>query len=438
MSDDIAIKVDHLSKIYKIFDRPVDRLKESLSPFHKRYSRDFYALQDVSFEVRRGETLGIIGKNGAGKSTLLKVITGVLTATHGDICVNGRIASLLELGAGFNPEMTGIENIYMSGTVMGYSKEEMDSRLSDIVSFADIGDFIHQPVKMYSSGMFARLAFAVNSHVNPDILIVDEALSVGDIFFQNKCFRKFRELRDNGVTIIFVSHDLSSVRQLTSRLLWLERGKRRMFGDMESVCDAYFREQVQIQNENVHVAVDVESDKMETVRQAEGKYLFPHIIVKQQAILSKKACIESFFFQDSSGNRLERLQSELEYTVVFVARFLQPMENLIFGFNLETNKGIQILGVNSFINNQEKLINIDHPEIIGVNFKFKLPRILHGEYLVTPAIATGLQNEHSVLTWLPGASKVIIDNDGYNLSLLEIPAKIWVEEYNENQIDFIK
>ena len=183
MSEDWAIKIEHLSKVYKIFDKPTDRVKEALNPFRKRYSRDFYALNDVSLTIKKGETVGIIGKNGAGKSTILKIITGVLTPTSGSVQVNGRIASLLELGAGFNPEMTGIENIYLNGTIMGYSKEEMDDRVQDIIDFADIGEFINQPVKMYSSGMFARLAFAVNAFVEPDILIVDEALSVGDAAF---------------------------------------------------------------------------------------------------------------------------------------------------------------------------------------------------------------------------------------------------------------
>ena len=251
MTNDIAIRIENLSKVYKIFDRPIDRMKEALHPFHKRYSRDFYALKNISFTLKKGETLGIIGKNGAGKSTLLKIITGVLTPSSGHIEVNGRIASLLELGAGFNPEMTGIENIYMNGTLMGYSKEEMDERINNIVSFADIGDFINQPVKMYSSGMFARLAFAVNVFVEPDILIVDEALAVGDIFFQNKCFKKFEDLRTKGVTILFVSHDLGSIRQLASKTLWLENGIFRNFGDTQLVCLSYQNEQVEESNKQV-------------------------------------------------------------------------------------------------------------------------------------------------------------------------------------------
>lgn len=241
MNSNIAIKAENLSKVYKIFDRPVDRLKEALNPFKKRYSKDFYALNNLSFEIKKGDTVGIIGKNGAGKSTLLKIITGVLTPSSGKIQVNGRIASLLELGAGFNPEMTGIENIYMNGTVMGYSKEEMDKRLDNIISFADIGDFINQPVKMYSSGMFARLAFAVNAFVEPDILIVDEALSVGDNAFQIKCMKRMKELMDGGTTILFVSHDINAIRRFCTKAIWINNGIIESIGEVNWVVDNYVK-----------------------------------------------------------------------------------------------------------------------------------------------------------------------------------------------------
>lgn len=239
MSEDWAIKIEHLSKVYKIFDKPTDRVKEALNPFRKRYSRDFYALNDVSLTIKKGETVGIIGKNGAGKSTILKIITGVLTPTSGSVQVDGRIASLLELGAGFNPEMTGIENVYMNGTIMGYTKEEMDDRLQDIIDFADIGEFIHQPVKMYSSGMFARLAFSVNAFVEPDILIVDEALSVGDMKFQVKCMDKMESLMKGGCTVIFVSHDINAIRRLCHRTFFFNQGQLLADGEANTVADRY-------------------------------------------------------------------------------------------------------------------------------------------------------------------------------------------------------
>ena len=212
-----AIKVSHLTKVYKLYDKPIDRLKESLHPLKKKYHKDFYALNDVSFEIKKGETVGIIGKNGAGKSTLLKIITGVLTPSSGHVHVNGRIASLLELGAGFNPEYTGIENIYLQGTLMGYTKEEMEAKIDEILTFADIGDFVYQPVKSYSSGMFARLAFAVAINVEPDILIVDEALSVGDMYFQQKCMDKINTMRSRKMTLLFVSHSIGQVKKICEK-----------------------------------------------------------------------------------------------------------------------------------------------------------------------------------------------------------------------------
>src|SRR6266567_831722 len=226
MSSDVAISVQNLTKIYKLYDSPQDRLKESLHPLRKKYHKDFYALNDVSVEIKRGETVGIIGKNGSGKSTLLKIITGVLTPSSGNVTVNGKISALLELGAGFNPELTGVENVYFNGTLLGYSREEMERRLADILSFADIGAFVYQPVKSYSSGMFVRLAFAVQAMVDPDVLIVDEALSVGDALFQKRCFQKMEQLISNGTTLLFVSHDQESIRTLTSRAILLKDGNQ--------------------------------------------------------------------------------------------------------------------------------------------------------------------------------------------------------------------
>lgn len=236
--NNIAIKVSHLTKIYKLYDKPIDRLKESLHPLKKQYHKEFYALNDVSFEIKKGETVGIIGKNGAGKSTLLKIITGVLTPTNGSVHVNGRIASLLELGAGFNPEYTGVENIYLQGTLMGYSHEEMEAKVDDILAFADIGDFVYQPVKSYSSGMFARLAFAVAINVEPDILIVDEALSVGDINFQSKSINKIIDMKKNGLTLLLVSHDLTTVNRVAERVMWLH-GALKMDDDSAFVISEF-------------------------------------------------------------------------------------------------------------------------------------------------------------------------------------------------------
>ena len=225
MENKKAIQVQHLTKMYKLYEKPSDRLKESLGLSRKKKYREHYALRDVNFDIEEGECVGIIGTNGSGKSTILKIITGVLSPTEGEVKVNGRISALLELGAGFNMEYTGLENIYLNGTMIGFTEEEIDARLDDILAFADIGDFVHQPVKMYSSGMFVRLAFAVAINIDPEILIVDEALSVGDVFFQAKCYHKFEEFKKQGKTILFVSHDLSSISKYCDKVVLLNKGK---------------------------------------------------------------------------------------------------------------------------------------------------------------------------------------------------------------------
>ena len=234
-----AIQVNQVTKVYKLFDRPIDRLKESLSPFHKEYHRDFYALNEISFQVEKGQFVGIIGTNGSGKSTILKIITGVLTPTTGTVTVDGRVSALLELGGGFNMEYTGIENVYMNGTMMGYTRQEMDQKLPEILEFADIGDFVYQPVKTYSSGMFVRLAFALAINVDPEILIVDEALAVGDVFFQAKCYQKINEICQSGTTVILVTHDMSTVIKYCDKVVVLNRGKFVAEGPAGQMVDLY-------------------------------------------------------------------------------------------------------------------------------------------------------------------------------------------------------
>lgn len=240
MNENIAIKVENLTKIYPIYNSKNERMKEALSLTRKKYHKDFHALDNINFEIKKGETIGIIGQNGSGKSTLLKILTGVLSPTSGSAQVNGKVSALLELGAGFNPEMTGMENIYLNGTIMGYTKEEMEKRVPKIIAFADIGDFIGQPVKMYSSGMFARLAFAVAINVEPDILIVDEALSVGDMRFQIKCMDHMKKMMDSGTTVLFVSHDISAIRRFCNRAMWVNQGQIKKIGNTNLVCDKYY------------------------------------------------------------------------------------------------------------------------------------------------------------------------------------------------------
>ena len=241
MNKDIAVSVKNLTKAYKLYNNHADRVKEALNPFRKSYHRVFNALSDVSLIIQRGETVGIIGRNGSGKSTLLQVVAGILQPTHGDIYVNGRISALLELGAGFNPEFSGRQNVFINAAILGLSYDEIEIRFSEIAAFANIGDYIDQPVKTYSSGMYVRLAFAIAINVNPDILIVDEALAVGDTLFQTKCFAKFREFQERGVTVVFVTHSLDLVTRYCSGAYLLEQGKLIYSGAPKKVVDEYNR-----------------------------------------------------------------------------------------------------------------------------------------------------------------------------------------------------
>lgn len=234
-----VIKISELTKRYSLYRDNISRLKEALSIKGKKYSKDFYALNNINLTIHQGEIIGVLGKNGAGKSTLLKIITGIVTPTNGSVTTSGKISSLLELGAGFNPELTGMENIFLNGSIMGFSESEIRDKLQDILDFADIGDFVHQPVKMYSSGMFARLAFSVSINVEPDILIVDEALSVGDLKFQLKCIEKFNQFRERGKTIIFVSHDINAVKRFCTRCIWIDEGQIKLVGNTDYVTDRF-------------------------------------------------------------------------------------------------------------------------------------------------------------------------------------------------------
>lgn len=434
---DIAIKIENLSKVYKLYDKPIDRLKESLSISKKKYSKEHYALNNISFEINKGETVGIIGTNGSGKSTLLKIITGVLTQSAGNIEVNGKISALLELGAGFNPEYTGIENVYLNGTMMGYTREEMEQKVNYILEFADIGHFIDQPVKTYSSGMFARLAFAVAINVEPDILIVDEALSVGDVFFQNKCFKKFEELKENNSTILFVSHDISSIKQMCQRVLWINNGIQKMFGDKEEVCQAYFSDQIKMKNElNKKVNLKNINNEIDGTRLTDEMLVFPKVDINSNAIRSSKVEIKSFFIRDVEDNIVNYLSVEKFYSAHIVAEFHEKAENIIFGFVMENNKGVEVITTNSFICNDEKVINVNSECVMEIKFKFKLPKIQKGQYLLSPAVAQGVQDNHIMLTWLQNVTSVIIENEGYNLSLIEIENETELIQYNKKNIEF--
>ena len=388
--NDVVIKAEHLSKAYKIYEKNIDRVKEALNPFHKRYSKDFFALRDVSFEIRRGENVGLVGKNGAGKSTLLKIITGVLTPSGGILEVKGKIASLLELGAGFNPEMTGVENIYMSGLLMGRTRAEMDAKIDDIISFADIGEFINQPVKMYSSGMFARLAFAVNAFIEPDILIIDEALSVGDAFFQSKCMDKMRTMIESGVTVLFVSHDTFAVKNLCQRAFLIDAGKIVMDATANEVVEAYRDEILKTRHEMTGGETDTGQNVAYELRaaskiSADGKINLPvtaESIKLNQEMFRKNAAYQRL--QNGRANfenvQLLNVEGEPVFDVIFgqevilrmFIKFNEDINCLAMGYHIRNTNGVDLVYNDSRFSDVKAIFDAKRGEIYVVDWRFKV------------------------------------------------------------------
>ena len=361
MAEDIAISVNDVSKMYKLYDNPMDRLKESLGLSRKKKYKEHYALNHVSFQVHRGETVGIIGTNGSGKSTILKIITGVLSPTAGEVAVNGRISALLELGAGFNGEYSGLENVYLNGSMIGFSREEIDAKLQSILDFADIGDFIYQPVKTYSSGMFVRLAFAVAINIDPEILIVDEALSVGDVFFQAKCYRKFEEFKEMGKTILFVSHDLSSIGKYCDRVVLLNKGEKLAEGGAKEMVNLYRRVLVN-QYEDADQSENKEGSTAENGQsgnnavgenghdgQGSQKLMKDSLNLNPQVLEygSKLGEIVDFAIRDDTGMITNVIEKGKEFSVQMKVNFQADVSDPIFAFTLKDLKGTEITGTNT-------------------------------------------------------------------------------------------
>jgi lipopolysaccharide transport system ATP-binding protein len=383
MSSETSIRVSDLRKCYQIYERPQDRLKQALWGGRRQFYREFWALKGISFEVRRGETIGIVGRNGAGKSTLLQIICGTLPPTDGTVQVHGRVAALLELGTGFNPEFTGRENVYMQATIMGLSRDEIDARYEAIVTFADIGDFIDQPVKTYSSGMYVRLAFAVAISVDPDILVVDEALSVGDAAFQRKCFSRIQDIQNRGGTILFVSHSAQSVIELCQRVILLDHGELLLSGSPRVVVSKYLKlifappdkvEQVreEIRKLSSRVAEEIGPAAVTPpAGQTTDEFYDPGMVPKSTvSFVSRGATIKEPRILTPNGKLVNVLVRGKVYVFTYDVEFTEPAERVRFSMMIKTLRGVRLGGGVSHTHS-DAIEHVNGGSVIRVEFRFR-------------------------------------------------------------------
>lgn len=416
---EFAIQVKHLDKMYKLYNKPSDRLKEALG--FKVPVREHYALRDVSFEVKRGETVGIIGTNGSGKSTILKIITGVLNPTGGEVVVDGRISALLELGAGFNMEYTGIENVYLNGTMMGFSREEIDARLQDILDFADIGDFVHQPIKAYSSGMFVRLAFAVAINIDPEILIVDEALSVGDVFFQAKCYRKFEEFKKMGRTILFVSHDLSSIARYCDRVVLLNKGVKLEEGSPKQMVDMY--KQLLVGQDPAKQQIQEEKPKESW---SEEFQVNPNMLEYG----SKLAEITDFAVIDDKGRSTNTIEKGSTFQIRMKVVFHEAIQEPIMAYTFKDIKGTEITGTNTMFEKMH-IEHSDEGDICTVTFTQKM-FLQGGEYLLAFGCTGYRDGEFTVFHRLYDACNITVVSEQNTVGFYDMDSKVEIH-YGEEK-----
>ena len=435
MQSNLAINVCDVTKIYRLYDKPIDRLKESISLTHKKYHKEFFALDKISFSVEKGSTVGIIGTNGSGKSTILKIITGVLNPTTGSVEVDGNISALLELGAGFNMDYTGIENIYMNGTMMGFSREQMEAKLPEILEFADIGDFVYQPVKTYSSGMFVRLAFALAINVEPEILIVDEALSVGDVFFQAKCYRRMEEIRKTGTTILMVTHDMGSVIKYCDKVVLLNKGEFLAEGPAGEMVDLYKKILAgRMDDLEADLAKRLDSnfsDMMELnndINKTHAKEY--HGLMKEKISINPnkteygdgRAEIYDLGLLDSKGELTNLLLKGEEFTIREKIRFNANIESPIFTFTIKDKKGTELSGTNTMFEGVPVKPVKPGDEAV-VEFKQKMT-LQGGEYLLSMS-CTGFENgTHVVYHRLYDVTFITVISNKNTVGVYDMESKV--------------
>ncbi len=413
-----AINIQNIFKKYKLYNSPVGRLKEALWRGRKRYHSDFWALRNISFSIEKSTTFGIIGRNGSGKSTLLQLIAGILKPSEGNIEINGRISALLELGSGFDPEFTGRENVYMNGAILGIDKSEIDNRFSEIERFADIDEFIDQPVKLYSSGMYVRLAFATAVNVDPDILLVDEALSVGDVVFQHRCMRKIREIQELGKTIIFVSHDIGAVQKLCTNALLLDKGEMISIGTPEDVIKDYNKlvwnaEDINNDSENV------EENKIDSI----SMEMFDMVKNCDSRFGNRNGEIIATALTDESGRKIESVCSNMKVCFSIVIRCNEDIDMPLAGFILKDLLGNELIKTNTdaehfFLKKSNK------NETMVITFTLVMPNFKAGSYSFSAGIGNGTIDSHTAYDWIDNLRVFTMEGGANGYGLINTSVKV--------------
>lgn len=442
MENDIAIKVTDLEKVYKLYDKPSDRLKEALHIGRGKHHTEHRALKGVNMTIRQGECVGIIGTNGSGKSTILKIITGVISPTAGEVEVNGRISALLELGAGFNMEYNGIENIYLNGTMIGFSKKEIDQKLDEILAFADIGDYVYQPAKTYSSGMFVRLAFAVAINIDPEILIVDEALSVGDVFFQAKCYHKFEEFKEMGKTIVFVSHDLSSISKYCDRVVLLNQGVKLGEGAPKQMIDTYKQvlvgQYTPTESEGERLLDDeqlramaakgVDGSKLDGRQQdgtAENRITG---LTENPDLLeygSKKAQITEYYITDEKGTRTAAILKGSIFSIHMRVEMTERIAAPIFAFTIKNVRGTEITGTNTMFE-KAFLDSVEAGDTKEITFTQEM-NLQGGDYLLSLGVTGYEEDDFTVYHRLYDVLSVTVVSDKDTVGFYDMNSTVLVK-----------
>ncbi len=420
----IAIDVKNIKKVYKLYEKPSDRMRDAFGLLRKP-PKKHYALNGVNFQIRTGETVGIIGTNGSGKSTILKIITGVLNPTEGEVEVNGRISALLELGAGFNMEYNGIENVYLNGTMMGFSKKEIDEKLPEILEFADIGEYVYQPCKTYSSGMFVRLAFAVAINIEPEILIVDEALSVGDVFFQAKCYHKFEEFKKMGKTIVFVSHDLSSISKYCDRVYLLNKGNILGEGSPKEMIDTYKR--VLVGQYEVEDEASDETDLLEdeSLQKKAGEAALgqnPELLEYG----TKQGEIVEFYITDDRGVQTNAIIKNAEFTIHMKVKFYEDLSAPIFAYTIKNIIGVEITGTNTMVE-KAFLEGVKAGDTKEITFRQRMT-LQGGEYLLSLGLTGYNKDVFEVYHRLYDVLNITVVSDKNTVGYYDMNSKIAVED----------